>query len=219
MDTGRSISFITSDPNWVSRLGVAALLMLGSMIFPPLSWIVAGYALEVTRNTWQGADLPLPEWNDIGGFFVRGLLVTLAIFLWALPLVLLAIVTIGALAVIDNSGVLAAIAGVCLVAPAAILFALAIQPILTARYAVTRDFGALFRVSEVLAEARAAGFDLVIVALVSAGVYLAALVVGLLACGIGWLATFPFAQLVVAHLTGQLYRKARGMQASPATSF
>src|SRR5687768_4268485 len=85
VDIGRAYTFITSDPKWIAKVLIGAAVSL----VPILNFALYGYALDVLKRVYQGTDLPLPEWDDFGDYFVRGLLVSIGVFIWQLPLVVL----------------------------------------------------------------------------------------------------------------------------------
>jgi uncharacterized membrane protein len=82
MDIGRSFNFVTQDPNWIAKVLITAVVMA----VPVVNFAATGYCLEVIRRTYQGTDLPLPEWEQFGDYFVRGLIIAVGTFLWSIPL-------------------------------------------------------------------------------------------------------------------------------------
>ncbi len=81
MDIGKSIQFVFDDNRWTSKLGLGALI---SMV-PILNFAWMGYTIEIMRNVTESRELPLPEWDEIGDKFFKGLLVSVAMFIYALP--------------------------------------------------------------------------------------------------------------------------------------
>jgi hypothetical protein len=123
MDVGRSFTFVTQDPDWVKKMLIGGVIvLLGSILFP-IAFILTGYQLAIVRRVYDGADVPLPEWDDIGGYFVRGLLATVGLLIWTLPLlVIFGCVIAAATAASNNAGNAVALLGVCLGIPVGILY-------------------------------------------------------------------------------------------------
>jgi len=82
MDIGKAISFIFEDDEWTSEVGIGALIML----VPILNFVGIGYEAQVIRNVSRGQARPLPNWNDLGAFFMDGLWLALARLVYALPI-------------------------------------------------------------------------------------------------------------------------------------
>jgi Protein of unknown function (DUF4013) len=84
MDIGKSITFVTEDEKWLEKLGIGALITA----VPILNFAWYGFMVDVMRNVAAGEAKPLPDWSDLGDKFVRGLIVTLAGLIYALPAIL-----------------------------------------------------------------------------------------------------------------------------------
>jgi hypothetical protein len=72
LDFGRCFTFVTEDPDWVKKVLIGGAFTLASM-FLIGAFFVAGYCARVLRNVAAGAAHPLPDWDDLGGFFSEGL--------------------------------------------------------------------------------------------------------------------------------------------------
>lgn len=83
MNIGKSFSFVFDDKQWVSKLGLGALI--GLIPFLNLSW--TGYMIGIIRNVMNGTSEPLPTWDDLGKKFMDGLLLTAAGLVYALPII------------------------------------------------------------------------------------------------------------------------------------
>jgi hypothetical protein len=59
-------------------------------IVPIVNFIFAGYSLEVARTAMKH-NFKLPEWKNIRSLFLKGLLITIIIFLYAVPVLVLGI--------------------------------------------------------------------------------------------------------------------------------
>lgn len=230
MDIGRAFSFVFDDADWVKKILIGGLITLLGIIIPGLgilaSFVIYGYALEVIRRVYLGDAKPLPEWDDIGGYFVRGLLLSIATFLWLVPPILLVTCVGGGIIVAGSasddeglavfSGLLAfGVIGVTILLM--IVWSVIFLPIIAGRYAIERRFGAMFEFGEIFADLGRAGagpllilFLTVIVANFVGGL-------GFVACLIGVVFTSFYSYLVMAHGAGQVYRRARGLDAAPAT--
>lgn len=84
MDIGQSFAYITEDEKWVQKLGVGALIG----IIPIANFAAFGYQVQIARNVWRGEERPLPTWDDFSKFFVDGLRIIAAMFVYMLPLFL-----------------------------------------------------------------------------------------------------------------------------------
>jgi hypothetical protein len=224
MDFGKAFVFMFEDPNWVRKVGIGLLVALvGLMLSPILVGIlffvfIVGYGLDVTRNVVRGEQFPLPEWNDWGRFFIRGLKIAGALFIWSLPL-LLTIVPIGfGGAWLDNTsgdaagagGFLLLMCGLCLGTLWGFFVAL-ITPGITVRLATTDRFGSAFEVSELWNFTSRNLGNIIIVILLTIVIGLIAAIVGtagVLLCFVGLALTIPLATiwqyLATAHLYGQV---------------
>jgi hypothetical protein len=78
--------FPFEDPNWLSRILVGSALTLAGYIIPILpTLIVSGYALRVMRQTLDGQEPTLPEWDDWGGLLKDGLHAMLVGLVYLMP--------------------------------------------------------------------------------------------------------------------------------------
>lgn len=86
-----NLEVITKDSDIARKLLVGSLLALtGVGLFALLGW-----AMEIMRRIDAADDYTLPDFDDIGTYFIDGLKVAAVALIWALPVVLL--VTIGSL--------------------------------------------------------------------------------------------------------------------------
>ena len=89
MDIGKSFTYMFDDEEWVQKLAIGGLLVLVSII-PVVGWfftslVIIGYSLRLLKNVGEGVENPLPDWNDWGGDWVKGLMVVLAAVIYSLP--------------------------------------------------------------------------------------------------------------------------------------
>jgi hypothetical protein len=69
MDFGRAFKYIFEDEKWFEKVAIGGLI---SMV-PILNFSLSGYMAAVIRNVANGEDRPLPAWQDLGDFFMKGL--------------------------------------------------------------------------------------------------------------------------------------------------
>ena len=211
MDIGRSFTYMFDDEDWLKKIAIGGVLN----IVPIVNFIPIGYGLRTLKTVAEGIETPLPEWDDWGGDFTKGLMVTIASLIASLPIwVLWGFYAIAA-ALSEGSDV----AGLC-VAGASCLWVLwgiamvVYLPAAIVRYATDGDFGSFFQFGEVFAFIRDNLSDYIVAILLALVAAIVASAVGGIACGIGaWFTSF-WATLVSSHLFGQLIVEA----ATPAAS-
>lgn len=215
MDLKRGLTFPTLDPQWVVKVLIGTLISL----VPFLNFVAVGYSLDVTRNVNNGQETPLPEWNDFGGQFVRGLLAVIIQFIWSLPLLVLAcpfIFTIMA-SVNPETGDLNTSGGLAIAClPFLILAgALVLAPLTmaaTTRFAVTNQFSEAMP-GPVLREVRSNLRPWFTILAVSLGFGLVVAALYFCTLGLGAILIIPltfYMQLVVAHWYAQAHRQSTG---------
>lgn len=212
MDIGKSFSYVFEDDQWVQKVVIGGLLLLASII--PLvnlftALVVLGYTIRVIKNVSDGLERPLPEWNDFGGDWVKGALVTLGGLIYALP----AIIVAGMAAIVTaistgQSGEAQGFAQVCFLGLQCLIWIWSMliglwMPAATIRFAREGRFAAMFEVGTLWTFIRTNVGDYIIAVLVS---LLAQIVAGfgLILCIIGVFLTALWAMLVQAHLYGQI---------------
>lgn len=72
VDFGRCFTFVTEDPEWITKILVGALftLLAGFLVGIPF---IMGYWARTLKNVAAGQPRPLPAWDDLGGIFNDGL--------------------------------------------------------------------------------------------------------------------------------------------------
>lgn len=115
MDTGKSFSFPFEDNQWLSKLGIGAVVTM----IPILNFAWSGYMVELIRNVMNGAPQPLPNWDDLGKKLSDGFLLFVAGLIYALPILVIACLPLGMMVIPgilsgnqDMQGIANAIAGV-----------------------------------------------------------------------------------------------------------
>jgi len=197
MDIGRSFVYVFDDDDWLQKIAIGGIVTL----IPILDFVALGYSIRALKNIRDGRELPLPEWDDWGGDFIRGLLVTVAGFIYALPAIAVMIVGVVAGTTLDSEACmwLAYCPGL-----AWLLLVAIIQPALWLQYAKEGDFAAFFRFDRILAVIRDHLSDYVVAWLMIMVAFVAASIIGSIACGIGIIFTSFWAYLVQAHLLAQV---------------
>ena len=85
MEIGKSFSYPFEDNQWISKLGLGALISL----VPILNFAWIGYTVETMKNVIAGEPRPLPDWSDLGKKFMDGLFLAIAMLIYSLPGLLL----------------------------------------------------------------------------------------------------------------------------------
>jgi hypothetical protein len=233
MNIGKSFSFVFEDPRWVNKVAIGTVvLILASLLSPILIgilgyFIVVGYGLEVLRNVRRGDLFPMPEWRDRWGeWLVLGVKAVVAVFVWSLPAIIVALPMGFGFVLLGNEdaaafgGLLAACFG-CLILIWTIIVLLA-TPVIYIRLAETEELSSAFRFGDILSFTR----DHVGQVIIATIMYLVAglvfgligSIVGLILCLVGLFFTLPAAQfittLVQSHLYGQIGLDAKSWETS-----
>ncbi len=213
MDVGRSFTYMFEDQDWIKKILIGGIIN----VIPIVNFMSSGYFIEAVRNTAQGRELPLPEWDDFGGKFMKGLMAGVAGFLYMLPIMIVVGVTVGlaaASASVSDSDAAEAVAAICPMIGYCLMFVymillILVLPAATVQYALTEQFGAFFRFGDIMAfiKANLGGYIIALLVALVAGVV--AEIVGMIACGVGFLFTMMWAMLVAANLLGNLAREAQ----------
>ena len=197
MDIGRAYTYMFDDDDWLKKIAIGGLIML----IPILNLVALGYAIRVLRNARDGRELPLPEWDDWGGDFVRGLLITVATFIYSLPAIFAVLMGVVFAGVFDEQACMWA--GYCPGILWAVLVAF-ITPALYLQYAKHDTFGALFRFGEIWKIVTDKFSTYLVAVLMTCVAMIVASAIGSVACGIGVAWTSLWAYLVQSHLMAQV---------------
>lgn len=232
MNIGKSFSFVFEDPRWVTKVGIGTLVLILSSLLSSILvgilgyFIIAGYGLEVLRNVRKGELYPMPEWRDRWGeWLVLGVKVAIAVLVWSLPAIVIALPMGFGFAMLGGSDSAVAIGGVlaagfgCLMLLWSIVVLL-VTPAIYIRLAETEDLSDAFRFGEILSFTRE-HFGEVVIAVIM--VFVANLIlvtvgsiVGLILCLVGLLITLPAVQfigtMIQSHLFGQIGVGAKSWQ-------
>jgi hypothetical protein len=72
VDFGRCFTFVTEDPDWITKILVGGLFTLLAAFLVGIPFIM-GYWARTLKNVAAGQPRPLPAWDDLGGIFNDGL--------------------------------------------------------------------------------------------------------------------------------------------------
>ncbi len=218
MNFTKAFTYIFDDQRWLEKLVIPLLVTL----IPVIGWmVVAGYLLRVTRNVIEHQAEPLPELK-FGADLGRGFKVFVASFLYALPIMAVSILLFLPLALtVDNSdmtpwAIVSAIFGGLLILLYA-LFMNVLWPPVNANLAVKERIGAACEFKEIfrLLRNNFGAWMIVVGGTILCSAIIAPL--GGIVLAVGAIITGFYAQLIIAHLTGQAYAQSQtpGGQGSP----
>jgi len=209
MDYGKAFGFVFEDKNWVTKVLIGGLLYLAGFLVIPL-FFVEGYLIELTQRAMKG-DMSLPEWDNWGDKLKKGFSVSVALFIYILPGILLILIPI-ILAIIlgGASGDSDAAGGIVAVVMLLfyglyflyILFFYFLMPAIIVQYARTESISQTLRVGEIFAIVKN---NFVQVLILVAFVFLAGFIsqIGIIALLIGVFFTTFYSQLMLHNLFGQ----------------
>jgi hypothetical protein len=157
MDIGGAFSYVFEDEDWIVKILLGAAIML-IPIFGQLA--LSGYGIAILRNIKAGKPRPLPAWNNLGDFFMDGLMFWVVRLVYGIPIFVLLcpIIVVSVLPVLgaENEDLLAILAGIsgvvaigvsCLIVLYSILLGL-LMPVVQIRLADTGEIGACLRFGE-----------------------------------------------------------------------
>jgi hypothetical protein len=218
MEFGSAFSFAFQDPDWMKKIGIAAVIFLIPLVGP---FILAGWGLEITRRVINNDPVPLPDWSDFSGFLLKGFHAAVVGLAYALPGLLILICGEGIIGLTTSMshnsgnsstvGGIASIVALCMTCLVTILLLGAgfLIPAATGNLAASGDLGAAFRFNEVIQLVRAAPGPYIMIVLGLGLVNSILSSLGILACGIGILFTTAYTTTLASHLIGQAYNAAK----------
>jgi hypothetical protein len=90
-DFAKPFTYVFDDPRWLQKILIGGLFYLAGFLI--IGWFfIFGYMARVARNVAAGAERPLPEWEDLGGFFNEGLRLVGVVLVYIIPMIALAVV-------------------------------------------------------------------------------------------------------------------------------
>ncbi len=131
IDWGKGFTLLFEDKEWVGKTLIGGIFILLSFLLIGIPFIL-GYLLELVKNIIERKEQVLPEWENLGEKFTRGLVFLVILIIFSL----LFGVIIGVLFFIPCLGWIAGIL-------VGILFYF-VYPFLVCEYAVTNSFSAVF---------------------------------------------------------------------------
>jgi hypothetical protein len=223
LDIGRAFTFMFDDPDRNRKLGTGILItLIGIILSPVLIGIVplimmTGYTLVVLQNVMKGDRYPMPEWENYGDLFVRGLKLVVVLIVWMLPVFAIYLPSVIGAAWMDSNsdalramGTVLSICGTCFVILGSLAITL-LMPAIYVRMAERNDISDGLAFSRIIAFTRRNLSNVLIAFLMTIVIGLIAAIAamaGFLALCVGVLFTFPAATLwqylATAHLYGQV---------------
>ncbi len=212
MEIGKTLSFVTEDEQWISKVLIGGLVALIPVVG---TFAIQGYAYRVAQNVARGNPRPLPAWGEFGDFLKLGFIGLVISIVYLLPVIILyfifVMLTFIAAGVSESSEGGAAVLGLAslcivpLILIAAIVCSFASIAALM-RYLATGSFGEAFKFGETIAILRSniGTFLLFLVVGILAGIIAG---LGTIACGIGVLFTAFYAQCMIGHAIGQAMQR------------
>jgi hypothetical protein len=209
LDLKENIVFPFSDPSWITKTLIGSACYLLVLPIPAL----VGYQISIIRQTANGEDEKLPEFEGFMSLWLRGFVVTaiLAVLL-ALPTIGFTGVVVGGLATFgqESMGTMIAAILVALFGLLAVCLAfMALVPAMTLRYAMTEQVSSFFDVSTAIGDIKQGVGDYLMIVLFPVLASLALTVLSFLTAGLGFLLTVPVTVLIMyiqARMIGNFYR-------------
>jgi Protein of unknown function (DUF4013) len=214
LDFVRCFTYVFEDPRWMTKVLVGGLFCLASFVLVGLPFII-GYMARLARNVVAGAQYPLPEWDDLGEYFIEGLKLCCVAFVYMIPMFAMSAMVMVPMMIAgmhDNSD--AAESLVAAFASAGWCVSVPIGLIISFWLAVALTFAAVRR-------SAAAGFDFAGIAAFIRGNFLNVLLaflvmfvarfaagLGVILCCIGVIFTMFLAYAITAYAYAQAYRVA-----------
>jgi hypothetical protein len=210
-DFAKPFTYVFEDPRWMQKILMGGLFYLAGFLL--IGWFfIFGYVAQVTRNIIAGVERPLPEWEDLGGFFNEGARLFGVLMVYILPLIALFLcfmIPAGILGAFENEPMQALGSGVagclsCLMVPISIAMMFFIPASLL--FAVVEQrFSAAFEFSRIWTFIRAnVGNYLLAVVVYLIARFLGGFGVALLCIGVIFTGFWSF--LITAHGFAQVYR-------------
>lgn len=202
MDYGAAFTFFNKDENWIGKAVMAAVFVLLIPILGLGSLLLGGWTIAIARHVINGEKELLPDWPELGQIFIDGLKATVIFVIWAIPAYILS--GIGVLLESDAVAICAGLVGFLY-----LIVLILLVPGVFGLLAAGASFGEALNPGNSSRLLMARLPETIIVIFVSVVAVIAASIVGSVLCGIGVLATMPYAYSAVGHLYGQLYSEAQ----------
>lgn len=218
-DFGKPFTYVFDDPQWLQKILIGGLFYLASFLL--IGWFfILGYTARVVRNVIADVKLPLPEWDDLGGFFNEGVRLFGISLIYSMPILFLVAIMIPAsiLGDTDNAAlqVMGSVAGcvACLFVPLMIV-TMIFLPAALLFAVVEQRFGAAFEFGRIWLFVRNnIGNYLLAIVIHIIAQHLGGFGVALLCIGVIFTGFWSF--LITAHAFAQVYRLNEGKGLQPA---
>lgn len=196
-DLSKSFSYMFEDRKWVGKFCIGAFFNFCWIILIGIPFTL-GYMLELTKNAAEGKEPALPEWNNLGEKFGKGLIYGVILIIYAIPGAIVSVIPC---------------VGIC-AGPLYFLAFLFILPYITVKFALTGNFNDAFQFNQVFEFLKANLSNLTVIVLVFISLEILAWF-GILILIIGIFFTFFWADLAIYHSFGQMYRAAKSVETTP----
>ncbi len=225
MDVVKALTYVFDDPEWVVKVLIGGIvILLGFLLMPillgfGLFFVINGYMVDVIRNVMDGMKLPMPKWEEWGKWVGTGVKLFAIEIIWAIPLIFFILLLFVGNALTNSGGSGLAALGALFTLVAFFLQSvwgivlLLVLPAVTVHFAETEQISAGFDFGYISDFVQKNLVNIIIAAVVSIVAVLLASIVGTILCVVGSIFTFFWAQMVEAHLYGQLgklYRESQG---------
>jgi hypothetical protein len=210
----KPLTFVFDDPRWIQKILIGGLFVIASFVLIGVFFIY-GYIARLARNVIGGVALPLPEWDDLGGYFSEGVKLFLVGLLYTIPILIIGAIIFVPAAIMggntDNETIRSlggmSMAGVwCLLAPISLARAIwmpgaLLMVVVTGDFKAGFDFGRIWNFIRANVGNYILAFVVWLVARFAAGL-------GVLLLCVGIIFTIFWAFCVAAYAFGQTYRLA-----------
>jgi len=95
MDINKAFSYPFEDKQWISKLGLGAVIGM----VPILNFAWSGYMVGILRNVVNGLAEPLPSWDNLEKKFMDGLILFAAGLIYGLPILIVVCLPLGVMGI------------------------------------------------------------------------------------------------------------------------
>lgn len=195
---GRAFSILFEDKDWIQKVLIGAAFVLLSMILIGIPFVL-GYMLEVARRSAEGKEIPLPNWDNLGDKFGKGLIYFIILIIYAIPLWIVSFI----LSLIPCLGIFLGMV------PFLALYL--VMPYLAVMYARTGNMNVAFEFEKIIQFVKDNIKNLLIVLLMSIALGFISMF-GVIALIVGLLFTAFWAYVGTYYLYGQVFYEAEQVQ-------
>ena len=205
LDLKENIVFPFSDPSWIAKTLTGLACQLLVFTAPAL----VGYQLAVIRQSANGEDEKLPEFDGFASLWMQGLLVTIILaLLFSIPIGAVVAASVGGFLAmgqqqVDLGGMILAVAAVLLFLVFASFCLIFLLPALMLRYAMTGEVSSLFDISTALGDIKQGFGDYLMIVLFPILVGLATSTLALCTMGVGLILAIPV-QILMMYIQGRM---------------